>query len=99
MRRIAFALGPIALLIATDAAAQLACAERPKVLEQLADRYQESPVAVGVSNSGDVVEVLTAPAGDSWTILVTMPNGTSCVVAVGEDWQPVPQTTALGRAS
>lgn len=99
MRRIALALGPFALLAATEASAQLACAERPKVVQQLAEQYKESPVAVGVSQNGDVIEVLTAPTGDSWTILITMPNGMSCVVAVGEAWQPVQSTAQLGQPS
>ena len=34
---------------------------------------------------------LTGPDG-SWTILMTVPEGRACIVAVGEAWQPVPTT-------
>ena len=33
--------------------------------------------------------VLTSDDGSTWTIIVSMPNGTSCLLAAGENWQPV----------
>lgn len=95
MRCMAYVLGPLAVLLADEASAQFACSNRPEVLQYLADKYQETPVSIGLSSSGGVVEVLSAPAGGSWTILITMPNGMSCMVAAGEGWQSVPQTAQL----
>lgn len=62
------------------------CAKRQTVISSLKDRYSETPVAIGLDNKGALVEVLSAEEGETWTILVTMPNGTSCVVAAGENW-------------
>jgi hypothetical protein len=35
--------------------------------------------------------VLTSDDGATWTIIVSMPNGMSCLLAAGEDWQVVQQ--------
>lgn len=74
-------------LPATAVAAPTACSPRQEVLSQLAAKFKESPVAVGLANNGGLVEVLTAGNGETWTIIITMPNGMSCLVAAGEAWQ------------
>ena len=38
------------------------------------------------ANNGGVLEVLSSEKG-SWTILVTMPNGVSCMLATGQSWE------------
>ena len=63
------------------------CEQRQKVLGHLAQKYHEMPVAVGVTSSGGLVEVLSTGDGDTWTIIVSQPNGMSCLVAAGEGWR------------
>ncbi len=46
----------------------------------------ESQVAIGIANNGRLVEVFSAGDGSTWTIVMTTPQGKSCVVASGEDW-------------
>ena len=78
------------LLISTGSAyaqGQPQCNERDKVLSLLAKKYQETPVAAGVTNTGGLIEVLTDMKGDTWTIIVTTPQGMSCLVAAGEGWR------------
>lgn len=78
----------VAVLLPVSAyAAPAACSPRKDVLSQLADKFKEAPVAVGLANNGGLLEVLTAGDGATWTIIITMPNGVSCLVAAGEDWQ------------
>ena len=78
----------IALILFTSAAAaQSACSPRSDVLDYLAKKYGEAPVAIGVTNKGGLVEVLTSGDGDTWTIIVSMPNGNACMVAAGEGWR------------
>lgn len=79
----------IALLAGGPAMAQQQqqCNKRDNVLKLLADKYQEAPVAVGVTNNGGLVEVLTTGSGKTWTIIVTSPKGVSCLVAAGEGWR------------
>ena len=88
------ALAVAALLSApeTTAQAQMApqaqqCDLRAKVIGHLAQKYKEAPVAIGVTSSGGLVEVLTSGDGGTWTIILSNPNGTSCLVAAGEGWR------------
>ncbi len=64
------------------------CLPRVDVLNQLAQRYGEAPVAAGLTNGGSgMVEVLTTGDGRTWTIIVTSPQGLSCLVAAGQGWR------------
>jgi hypothetical protein len=44
-----------------------------------------------VTNSGGLVEVLSDGKGGTWTIIVTTPQGMSCLVAAGEGWRNMEQ--------
>jgi hypothetical protein len=46
---------------------------------------------MGMSSGGNVIEVFTARDGKTWTILITHPDGNSCIVAAGKMWTAVPQ--------
>jgi hypothetical protein len=80
-------VGAIALSPAAAAAGKV-CGERTQILERLQQRHDETPKALGLSSDGGVLEVLVSPEG-GWTILVTYPKKPTCVVAVGEAWQPL----------
>jgi hypothetical protein len=67
-------------------AASKLCGDREKILKRLAQGYEETPQALGLSADGGVLEVLVSPDG-GWTILYTMPKRPTCVVAVGTAWQ------------
>ena len=84
-----FALGPVgaAAQAQQPAQAQQQCDERTKVLGHLANKYREAPVAIGVTSSGGLVEVLSTGDGNTWTIIVSNPNGVSCLLAAGEGWR------------
>ncbi len=45
-------------------------------------------VSLGLSHDGRVVEVLKSPGG-TWTIIMTAPNGVSCLLIAGKYWQNV----------
>ena len=86
-------------MLASPAAAQPQCTFHDKALKHLAERYQETPVAAGMTNSGVLVEVLATSDGGTWSIIVTRPDGWACLVAAGEGWRrfdkPMPEGTAL----
>jgi hypothetical protein len=63
------------------------CTDRSSALSHLSKAYEEQPVAMGLASSGGVVEVLTNEKGTSWSIIVTMPTGVTCLVAAGEGWE------------
>jgi hypothetical protein len=66
---------------------QTSCTDRSTALTHLSKNYKEQPVAMGLASSGGVVEVLTNDKGSSWSIIVTMPSGQTCLVASGEGWE------------
>ncbi len=68
------------------AAAQLPCAPRDEIIGQLAERFKEVPEANGITPDGVLLEVF-ASEKRSWTILLTTPQGVSCIAAVGENWE------------
>ncbi|MSO77946.1 MAG: hypothetical protein EXQ87_13725 [Alphaproteobacteria bacterium] len=63
------------------------CDYRPAVVKQLASHYAEMPVGIGLAVNGGVVEVLASDSGASWTIIITMPDGMSCLMASGRGWE------------
>lgn len=73
--------------MAGPALADVACSKRADFIAFLQQKYAEAPIAIGVSNDGGIVEVLSTENGETWSILVTAPNGLSCLVAGGEGWQ------------
>lgn len=96
-RNLAFGLVLSVIGLATTASAQTApatCAERSQALSHLQTKYSETPVAIGLASNGSIVEVTSSGAGETWSILVTMPNGMTCLIASGEDWEKVAPQTA-----
>ena len=82
-------LAALVAAFSLPASAQHQCNTRESVMALLANRYRESPVAVGVTNTGGLVEVLASKDGSTWTIIVTTPQGMSCLVAAGEGWRSI----------
>jgi hypothetical protein len=69
---------------------QQECQKRAELLKGLSHSYNERPVAMGIATNGGVLEVLTSGTGQSWTIIVTMPDGMACMVAAGQSWETLP---------
>lgn len=86
----AILLGAVAAVPTPARADPQICGARTEILAELTKRYSEAPVAVGLANSGVLVEVLSSDKGATWTIIVSQPNGTSCLVAAGKEWQDMP---------
>ena len=63
------------------------CAERAKVVERLAERFGETLRSVGLHRDDAVVEVYSSEATGTWTILMTRPDGITCLLAAGQRWE------------
>lgn len=74
-----------ALLIASPAAAQQ-CAPRDMVVMQLATRHGEFRQSRGLNQGNKVVEIFVAKSG-SWTIVISEPDGTSCLADAGTHFE------------
>ncbi len=77
-----------AMFAAFPAMAQKAssCVDRSDFLKHLSSNYSEAPIAMGLTASGKVLEVVASKSG-TWTIIVTLPSGLTCGVAAGESWE------------
>jgi hypothetical protein len=60
----------------------------------MARSYGELPRGVGVTDAGNLLEVLSAGDGATWSIIVTTPDGMSCLVAAGEAWKALREPAA-----
>lgn len=63
------------------------CGSRNTVLDYLSVKYSEKPVTMGVAANGSLIEVLSSRKGATFTIIVTVPDGKTCMVAAGEGWE------------
>lgn len=63
------------------------CGTRATVLDYLSTKYSEKPIAMGVAANGSLIEVLSSKKGSTFTIIVTVPDGKTCMVAAGEGWE------------
>ena len=85
-----------ATAFASTAQAAPACGKRDDVLAQLSERYREAPIGIGVAGNGGLIELLTASTGATWTLIITLPNGPTCLLAAGQDWQPLQMAVLVG---
>lgn len=95
--RRALAAGAVASAVGLSAAPAFAqCGPREAVEKRLWEGYKEVVVNRGLGANGMLVEVYAADSG-TFTIVLTRPNGVSCVMAVGEGFEAVndPKTAGL----
>lgn len=87
----ALSLGFAGLILATHHGfAQTGqCGPRAEVLAVLADRYGETRQGIGLAANNAVVEIFASDVSRSWSIIATMPNGMTCLVASGEGYEPM----------
>jgi hypothetical protein len=70
-------------------AQRVLCKDRTEIIKILSRRFNETQRSYGLQNDRRVLELYASPDG-SWTALVTLPSGKSCVIAAGEAWTTVP---------
>lgn len=74
------------LAVASPASAARLCLPHSDIAELLDVRFSEARIAGGVASGGGLIEVFSSADGATWTIVVTSPQGMSCVVSAGESW-------------
>ncbi len=80
----------LAVMGATAAQAQGAqCAPRDALLGQLAGTSGETQRGMGLVAQYQVMEIYAAEATGTWTIIVTRPDGLSCMIASGQGYEAV----------
>jgi hypothetical protein len=69
------------------------CAQRSQVVERLQTKYGESRKSVGLAAKNGVVETYASDESGTWTIVITLPNGMTCLVAAGNSFEPVEEAS------
>ena len=84
-----FALTAAAFLTlgANAATAQQNCAPRAIVVDRLAEAFGESRQSIGMGPQGRVFEVFASLETRTWTIVITLPSGVTCLVASGDAFE------------
>lgn len=75
------------------ATVQVVCAEYTQV-ESVIKEYAEIPVAIGLTTRGTTSHPFVLyinPVTGSWTLVEKTPNELYCVMAVGDNFGPVPE--------
>lgn len=65
------------------------CAKRDLVVAKLATGYGETRRSIGLTADNSVMELFASDATGTWTIMKTLPNGMTCLVASGESFEQV----------
>ena len=91
-RRLLFMMVTSALLVGSlpgESSAQMACGKRADFLAQFAKLYDELPSAIGITDQGALLDLLVSASG-TWTMMLTVPGGLTCIVATGQQWETLP---------
>ena len=93
MRYLVATTGLFAAAVTATALAQdkepsgVPCGIRAEVVQRLADLFGETQRDIGlVPARGVVLELFASGDGQTWTIMLSFPDGKSCLFASGTDW-------------
>ena len=74
-----------------DAASPNLCTKRTALVKALHNKYEEQRRGMGIASKTGVVEFYMSDKG-TWTVVMSMPNGMSCIIAAGRDWEEIAAT-------
>lgn len=72
---------------------------RPVLIEVLETQYKENLSGGGLQNARQLLEIWKSTQTGSFTVFVTRPDGMSCVMATGKNWNGIAEQTKEGVAS
>lgn len=81
-----FAVGPHAEAATIS---DLFCDDSARLEKQLMTRHGAQKLGRGMRGPDALLEMWIAPGSGDWTLVQSYANGTSCIVAMGEHWEPV----------
>ncbi len=70
--------------------AEVICAPTGEMQARLTREFGETRRGFGTRGPEQVLEVWTDPSGD-WTLVMTYASGQSCIVAMGDNWDYLPE--------
>jgi hypothetical protein len=89
-------------IMAASPALAISCADRDRVVERLQTKFSESLTVGGLQktqNALSVMEIWASYETGTYTVLLTNPNGITCIVAAGTDFfEATPKRSPHGTA-
>jgi hypothetical protein len=64
-----------------------ACAKREDVVQRLDAVFGEDLRSLGLQPNGSVIELYSTADGATWTLLLSKPDGTTCLLGTGTMWE------------
>ena len=65
------------------------CGRADQIVSYLSKKYKEQVKGMGVVGSKGFMQLFVAESG-TWTVLLTSPEGISCIVAAGDNFETIP---------
>ncbi len=72
------------------------CGPHDAVAAALSSKFGEQSHAMGLAEDNTVMELYAAPQTGTWTLTVTLPNGMTCLVAAGNNFETLSPQVARG---
>ena len=96
IKRIAYTAVLFGMVATAPAAlAQVSCAPRDNIVTKLENTYGESRTGAGLKGTTSIYEIWASEDSGTWTILLTNPDGVSCIMASGEYWRDLPKIRSI----
>lgn len=73
----------------SPAQAQSNCATHEAVVARLAEKFGEVRQSLGIAQNNSLIELFASKETGTWTITMTLPNGSTCLVAAGDAFEHV----------
>lgn len=90
MQKTLFALSlgfGLAILAQAAKAQNIPCGERAKIIQGLTEKYGETRQVIGLARNNRIMELYASTETGSWTLVVTLPDGRSCLLATGDSYE------------
>ncbi len=84
---------PFLLSSAAQAASpigEVLCAPRAEMRQKLTQQFGAHQAGVGTRGPEAIMEVWSSARTGDWTLVMTYTDGKSCIVAMGENWEHIP---------
>ncbi|MAO00188.1 hypothetical protein [uncultured Roseovarius sp.] len=88
----------VAALVPLTHVQTMTCLPRADLIEHLEERYSEHLAGGGLQSAQQLLEIWASDQTGSFTVFVTRPDGLSCVIATGQNWQDAAPTHPEGVA-
>jgi hypothetical protein len=94
----AWMIGMGSAAMAGSPIAEVFCDDRDSLLLKLERSYGAERMGRGMRGPEAVIEVWAVQSTGEWTLVQSYPDGRSCIVAMGENWEAMGFAQALDPA-